>query len=300
MRVIMARNAVLSLLSTPLLLLVPSWGWAHSLAPNMDALANAVYQGIRPTDLTLSQGQWQAPGPEPSEQAGLVTSLHYVTDLDEDGQEEAAVLLWYKSGGSGTQLYLAVMEQAGQGYRNRATTLLGDRVQVVDGRVTAGQLTLTLVEAGEDDPACCPSHLVDKIFRLRENQLTAETVSQGTRLSPAILAGTTWKMRALRRDEPLAESLTITLSYQEGRLVGSSGCNRYFAQVASGGRPGTLRIGPIGGTRRFCPGPEGDYEMAFLHALARVDRLRFQGGRLILDWQDKEDQAQMTFIRMPN
>jgi uncharacterized lipoprotein YbaY/heat shock protein HslJ len=144
-------------------------------------LANATYQGIYEQPVTLTDGAYAG---EPFVEGGasrptvtLIESPIAYGDINGDGQDDAAVLLAENSGGSGTFVYLAaVANQDGQPV-NVATTLLGDRVQVESLKIENNQIVVEMVQAGPDDPMCCPSQQVVKTYELQGDQLV-ETSSQ--------------------------------------------------------------------------------------------------------------------------
>lgn len=78
-------------------------------------------------------------------------------DLDGDGQDEAAVALTTRFGGSGVFHYLAVVAQHDQENRHVATRAIGDRVQVRGLRIAEGRIILDLIRPGPQDAACCPA-----------------------------------------------------------------------------------------------------------------------------------------------
>jgi hypothetical protein len=144
-------------------------------------LANATYQGIYEQPVTLVDGVYEG---EPFVEGGasrptviLIDTPIAYGDINGEGQEDAAVLLAENSGGSGTFVYLAaVVNQDGQPV-NVATTLLGDRVQVESLKIENDQIVVEMVQAGPDDPMCCPSQRAVKTYELQGDQLV-ETSSQ--------------------------------------------------------------------------------------------------------------------------
>ena len=80
--------------------------------------------------------------------AGLVEHFVLTGDLNGDGRDEAVVLLWENSGGSGTRTYLAAMGRGDGAIVNLGTVLIGDRVQVKTGFIVDGLITLDLIQAG--------------------------------------------------------------------------------------------------------------------------------------------------------
>ncbi|QFT78520.1 DUF1131 family protein [Erythrobacter sp. THAF29] len=105
------------------------------------------------------------------------------------------------------------------------------------------------------------------------------------------LAGTSWKAARIAGDR-IPESIDINLKFDtDGRLNGSSGCNRYFASYMLEGRQ--LRVSQVGGTRRMCPELEMLAETRFLDALGKTEGWGMRNGELILFGTG----AELTFIR---
>jgi heat shock protein HslJ len=73
----------------------------------------------------------------------------------------------------------------------------------------------------------------------------------------------------------------VTLGFEEGRVGGSGGCNRYFGGVEAGD-DGSIRIHGLGSTMMACLEPIMAQEQAFFDLLGRVDAVRRDGGRLEL------------------
>lgn len=83
-----------------------------------------------------------------------------------------------------------------------------------------------------------------------------------------LLEGAEWQVDAIG-GAGLVEGSKVTLAFEEGRVAGTAGCNRYFAAVTLGGEG--LSFGPAGSTMMACPDPLMQQERKFLDALARVD-----------------------------
>ena len=69
------------------------------------------------------------------------------------------------------------------------------------------------------------------------------------------------------------------LAVRDGRIAGSSGCNRYFASPEAGAVPGALKLGPVGGTRMACREAAMALESRYLHALEGVTSYGFWNGK---------------------
>jgi len=254
-------------------------------APAIGELAETTFAGIYDHPVTLDDGRWEGE-PFVEEGAsrptvGLVMHFRLTGDLDGDGQEEAAVLLWESSGGSGTRLYLAATGRHNKHIENLATALIGDRVQVRTGRVSGNRVILDLIQAGPDDAACCPTQKAKKTWALDpEGLMLVSTEITGT-LSVADLQGPDWVLAELGRDRPVTAGVEITLSFEDDRVAGAGGCNRYFGSVNSAA-PGELRFSGMGATRMACPEPAMNLEQRYLNVLAGATSYSFLAGRLVL------------------
>ena len=97
-------------------------------------------------------------------------------DLNGDGLRDAAVVLSYSGGGSGTFFYLfAVLNRNGApvpvGSRD-----LGDRVRVMSLEISNGNIILMMVAHGPDDGLCCPTQDTVAYFHLHGNDLALESI----------------------------------------------------------------------------------------------------------------------------
>jgi heat shock protein HslJ len=255
----------------------------------MSALKNATYNGIGEQPVTLSQGRWEgAPyeeGGASRPAVGLVDDFLLRGDLDADGKNELVVMLWQSSAGTGSNEYIAVMKPGNGGYVNLATALLGDRVKLRSGRIESGHIVLDVLQAGGDDPMCCPTELAERTWRLDDGQLEEQPMQVTGKLSVNALDGSHWRMTDMNIGQPLPQDVEVTLSFEANRMSGKSACNRYSAKIEDGERPGELVIGPAMVTRKACPEPLMEYEMHFLDALSLVQSFSFHAGKLALNGQ---------------
>ena len=77
----------------------------------------------------------------------LLDAVWLRTDLDADGADDYLVVLNESSGGSGSFRYLAVMQATADGYANAATTLLGDRLEILEITSSADALITVTVRS---------------------------------------------------------------------------------------------------------------------------------------------------------
>jgi hypothetical protein len=92
-------------------------------------------------------------------------------DLNDDGVEDAVVILRSRYGGTGVFKELAiVINRDGKPY-NVATRFLGDRVIVNAISIQSGEISVELITHGPNDGFCCPSMEETWRFRLSEDEL---------------------------------------------------------------------------------------------------------------------------------
>ncbi len=261
--------------------------------PTLDELRNAGYRGFEGQEepVALVNGTWKG---EPFEEGGASRpEVHFVGDfmmhgdLDGDGSDETVVLLSESSGGSGTYLYLAVVESKGGKLDNVATQLVGDRVQVRGAKIDDGEILLDVLRSGPTDAACCPGELATVGWKLSSGGGLTEVPSseEPSRFSLETIGGTEWVLRAWAIDETAPAEPEVTLSYQEGRFSGKSGCNNYFASVEQGEMPGDVSVGPAGATRMACPEPLMAVETRYLEQFGAVNRIGFVATQLALSYE---------------
>jgi copper homeostasis protein (lipoprotein) len=103
-------------------------------------------------------------------------------------------------------------------------------------------------------------------------------------VDPAPLAGTYWRLTELPDEEGFTVDpglrAHLVLDGEEGRVSGSSGCNRLVGTFVLNGD--ALSFGPLAGTRMACPPPAMALERKFHAALASVARYSIDGEALTL------------------
>jgi len=90
---------------------------------------------------------------------------------------------------------------------------------------------------------------------------------------PAAIQGPTWRLTDLRGTDAAAlpsGARSVTARFQDGRIDGFSGCNRYFGSYAF--RQGRLVIGPLAGSMMACDPASMALETAVHRALAGTFR----------------------------
>lgn len=108
------------------------------------------------------------------------------------------------------------------------------------------------------------------------------------------LEGTPWTLQSYTEDGgtvEVAEGVTVTARFDEGRVYGSAGCNRYTAGYILDGD--ALTIDPAASTLMACPEPASSVEAAYLAALARTARYSTDDTTLAL--VDADGTSLLTF-----
>lgn len=92
------------------------------------------------------------------------------------------------------------------------------------------------------------------------------------------LNGTAWVLASLP-GQSLLPDVTATARFEDSRVQGTDGCNRYSMSYTADGSK--LRVDPRGpATQMACPPPVMEQAEAFTHALARAASYRVVGGQL--------------------
>jgi heat shock protein HslJ len=268
-------------------------------APDANAVANTEYSGIYDYAVRLSDGRFEG---EPFVEGGasrptvtLVDRLSVEGDLDGDGQPERAVLLSENSGGSGVNLYLAVVTLRGGLAVNTGTAFVGNRIQVRDLEIVGRAIVLDVVQAGPADAMCCPTQMAQRRYKLDADGLSEQGSNIVGTFSLAVLDGSEWKLDQFSRTDLAPGEPPITLAFADGRISGKSACNRYFAAISPGDGDGSVKIGQAGSTMMACTPEVMALEKRYLGALAGVDKLGFVAGRLALGYTSDGTRGSLLF-----
>ena len=255
--------------------------------------ANMAYSGIYDVPVRLVNGVYEG---EPYVPGGASRPrVELLTGLYASSGSNMFVLLGESSGGTGSNLYLAAISTDGG---NIGTDLIGDRVDVISLHSEGSRVVLDYVTAGPGEAACCPSLRITRMYGIRDGELVELSRQEHGSISLASLSGTQWRLLALDRDTPLPEDISITAGFDDTRVSGSAGCNRYFAP-ASATTPYDLSVGPAGATRMACPQPVMQAESRFLNALQKATQFSFRLGRLAIGYRDGDTPASLLFERIP-
>ncbi|HSG42368.1 MAG TPA: NBR1-Ig-like domain-containing protein [Anaerolineales bacterium] len=137
----------------------------------LDGLKNAEYRvainGAIQT-IRVNDGLYQH-GTDPTEPGFFTVTLNEPVafgDLNNDSDDDAAIMLseWY--GGTGINVYVAAVTNWAGIPLHKASALIDDRAIIQSIRIEYGLIIVDAIVHGDDDPGCCPSKHVTRIFRL--------------------------------------------------------------------------------------------------------------------------------------
>ena len=268
--------------------------------PTHEELANATYSGIYDEPVTLADGLYEGQpymeGASARPRVQLIDGMSATGDLDADGIEEIVVLVTEMSGGTGENLYLAVMRGEDGAAKNVATALVGDRIKLRSMTIEGSRLRLEVLQAGPEDAMCCPGELATREWAFTDAGFDEVATEVTGRLSLAALVGPEWVLTGLDFREPAPAEPEITLTIAEDGLVsGSSGCNRFNGKFEEGSELGAISAGPFMSTMMACEPEIMDLEQLFLQRLGSVSGLSFWLGHLTLGWQDEQGGGTLMF-----
>ncbi|MBI3976994.1 MAG: META domain-containing protein [Chloroflexi bacterium] len=235
-------------------------------------------------------------------------------DVDGDIVEDAAVVLWANTGGSGTFIYLAaVLNKDGKGQQAGAQ-LLGDRVQIKSLTVNSGKITVEVLAQGARDPMVSPSLLTEQEYGLQGGTLKKLTPAvpaatpasrpiqepspQPAQAAPSGLIGTVW---AWQRFVDSGEKGSFLVPYpaafrlellSDGRFHFQADCNRGSGGYTLEGSRLALKAGPM--TLAACG--QGSRYSQFVGMLGQVATYMLKGDGLSLKLE--RDGGEMVFSKL--
>jgi heat shock protein HslJ/LysM repeat protein len=259
-------------------------------------LANATYRsewtqaGMAP----LIDGEYSeaaAPGSATKTEVILTPFMAYGRLNDQD---VAAVVLVTLPGGSGSFYDLhVVVSQDGQ-LVDVASAFLGDRVEINSIVIENGQIKVDMVQAGPDDPMCCPGQHVIKTYELQGDQLVEVSSEVVGPAGKPELIGTLWRwdQTAMNNGDKLVpdnpNNYTVEF-FPDGRVSAQADCNRANGTYTVDGSSISIEILQM--TMAACPpGSLGD---DFVKNLNEATIYFIEGKNLFVDL--KFDSGTMKF-----
>ena len=266
--------------------------------PTLEQVKAATISGVFDQAITLAGGKYEGqpiePGAASVPTAALWEPTFNTADVDGVVGSEAVAMLSSNSGGSGEFVYLAVFGMRDGSFANLATVPVGDRVRLQNLWLERGKVVMDVIEAGPNDPACCPTQVTRKTFGMDGGafkQLSSEV--RGV-LAVSMLSANEWMLIEID-GQPLSSDLDAPLiHFETDRLRGFAGCNRFTAPVKETA-PGDIDIGAAAAEKKACPPPQMELEQKFLTRLDAVNRYGYLAGQLALTWQDGDRFGTLLF-----
>lgn len=257
-------------------------------APTLTEIKNAAYSGVLPQSIELSNGAY--PGVQ------LLDGLVAFGDLDGRPGLEAAVLLGEAGKGGVERTHVAVLALRAGTTVNLGTAFVGSGVQVRDLRIENGAIVADVIEAGPQDPPCCPTQLGQKRFALHSGGLSKVASETTGALSIEILGRDVWTLVSLDGQPVPPGCSAPTVQFAGIRLASFGGCNPYMGTIEEIA-PGRIKVSPLAGGRAMCSPQAMNLDQEFLARLEKVDRYTFVGGRLALTGEARGAPFSMLFER---
>jgi heat shock protein HslJ len=261
---------------------------------------NAAISGVYDTTVTLKDGIFEGP---PFDQGGasrprltVMRDLVALGNLGGAPGSEAAMMLAENSGGSGEMIYLSVIGLRGDAPASVGTIAVGDRTKIVSFGISGADVVMQVVEAGPNDPACCPTQVARKVYTLEGGELKMKSSEATGTLSMALFAGAEWTAVEIDGVPVTDVERRPTATVSGDRIAGFGGCNRYTAQIREIS-PGEIAIGPAAATKMACPEPQMHLEDRFLASLGKTGRYSFLAGRLVLSGMDGDTMRSVLLDR---
>lgn len=249
-------------------------------------LANASYPSQYTPDgtVTLESGRFSEPVAPGSATEIKVNITRHLAYGELNGTPSAAIVLVSDPGGSGTFYDLHVMvSQNGQPV-SVASTMLGNRVDINSIAVENNQIVVDMVQAGPDDPLCCPSQQVIKTFELQGDQLvelSSQMVEDASSSPQPTGVVWQWQQTLMNNDDQFTPDnpASYTLQFNtDGTFTAQADCNQVSGSYTLDGSQLTIAPGPS--TMAACP--EGSLGDQFVKNLGEANRFLFDGDDLII------------------
>ena len=174
---------------------------------------------------------------------------------------------------------------------NTGVALLGDRVQVNDMAIIEESIYVDMVMAGPDDPACCPTQAVQRVYAFQDGalQMVSETVvPPAAEATSAPAAGEltanpwVWQQTQMNDDtvkQPATSGAFVLTLAEDGSAGATTDCNTFSGSYTTEGNQITVELPAA--TMMACP--EGAQEQEFIADLTSVTSYLFADGNLVLE-----------------
>ena len=248
--------------------------------PVVASTPSSIAYTIDGTEYLLNDGLYTAPA-APGSASMTTVSLFagpVYADLDNDGDEDAAVLLTYSADGSGTFFYAAVARKNGDIYTSTNTLFLGDRIapqtiEIQDGRAVYNYATRKESDSMTTPPSLGKSlwiHLDPTTGEIGEWVKDFEGEADASKMN---LEMKKWQwVNSVEMGEYMVPTNAgvFTLTFSDGQVSVGTDCNTMGGTYTTNGTK--LTFGPMMSTLMYC---EGSQETVFGTMLSHVTSFAF-------------------------
>jgi heat shock protein HslJ len=245
--------------------------------------------------VTLSAGEYRMPAAPGSASEMIIKLTDKKIFGSVQGREMGVVVLVTSLGGTGSFYELALLVRGATGWENTDTVTLGDRVKVHSVRIENDRIVVAMTVHGPNDPLCCPTREVKKLFTVQNDRLTP-IAEEKPGLEPRI-DSTTWQwMQSFYNNDTKTvpqkpENYTIRF-LENGNIAVKADCNQKGGTYSTEGRK--LSITVTHSTLAACE--PGSLEDVFVRDLEAAAIFFFKDGSLYIDL--KYDTGTIIFTRL--
>lgn len=208
-------------------------------------------------------------------------NLSYSVDIDGDGvNDQLQHLVRYDAAGKPASM-VTVRLATDPPNKPSVHYYIGEQTQIRSIEYEAGDeaLILDVLDAATHDVP------IIKRIRLRFRAGKLRFVGEEVRSYDgwSALDGTNWIISPTNTDASVNIDVPITMSVDQNKVYGRSGCNDYRGDMVSDEKLG-LSIDRISNTRKFCSENNMQVEGWYLGALKQVTEFGFDSGRLVMKY----------------
>jgi heat shock protein HslJ len=255
----------------------------------IDILGNLSYTGLFPDQpITLKDGYYYySEGGTGTPHVRLVDHQILIGDLNEDGAQDAVLMLEDDSEGTGRFTYLGAVLNVWTEPMPVEAIMIGDRIGVKSLSLDGTQIIADIVAQGLGDPECCASWNEQVVYSLENTNLVESNRKDLSRISLDDLNHSQWRLIALGTDQELAvPESEITLLFENNQISGFSGCNDYSGVVTSGEYGlNNVNFSPTTSTGKLCSDLVSNQETNYLKNLGSVVAWYYDYGYLMLSYK---------------
>jgi heat shock protein HslJ len=279
---------------------IPGNSPADSQEALINILGNLGYTGVfpeKPIQLTDGYASYSEGGTG-TPHVSLVNNMILTGDLNNDGEQDAVLLLEDDPEGTGRFTELVVVLNVWNDPKPVDAVIVGDRSGVKSLAVDGAQVIMDIVTQGPGDTDCCATWNVHLVYALENGQIVEKSRNGINQISLEDLNGTKWRLSNPGTDQRASQpEEMVTLQFKDGQISGFDGCNEYNASVSIGDYGfNSLKIGPITTTKKSCSEPATNQEKTYLNVLANTLSWTYEYGNLGLVYGTDNGQEDVLLL----